>query len=165
MYEYLEHLQLKSDFFLCRMCKRLSGFLTFMHRASYCNVYISRTTRCTNSYNVKVKGTAIPLQSWTGPEGPRRLRLPDFKTIGTRSWSGCQPYAPAAFTPLGSIPEYSFLLKAESIPVATVRPEGLYQWKIPVTPLGIEPATFRLVAHFLNQLRYGVPPSYIFKIT
>ena len=30
-----------------------------------------------------VKGKAIPLQAWTGPEGYRRLRLPDFKTIGT----------------------------------------------------------------------------------
>ena len=26
---------------------------------------------------------AIPVQAWTGPEGSRRLRLPDFKTIGT----------------------------------------------------------------------------------
>jgi len=34
---------------------------------------------------VKKKGKvkAIPLQAWTGPEGSRRLRLPDFKTIGT----------------------------------------------------------------------------------
>jgi hypothetical protein len=29
------------------------------------------------------KGKAIPLQAWTGPEGSRRLRLPDFKTIST----------------------------------------------------------------------------------
>jgi len=29
------------------------------------------------------KGKAIPLQAWAGPEGSRRLRLPDFKTIGT----------------------------------------------------------------------------------
>jgi len=29
------------------------------------------------------KGKAIPLQAWTGREGSRRLRLPDFKTIGT----------------------------------------------------------------------------------
>jgi len=29
------------------------------------------------------EGTAIPLHAWTGPEGTRRLRLPDFKTIGT----------------------------------------------------------------------------------
>jgi len=26
---------------------------------------------------------AIPLQAWTGPEGSRRLRFPDFKTIAT----------------------------------------------------------------------------------
>jgi hypothetical protein len=26
-------------------------------------------------------GKAVPLQAWTGPEGPRRLRIPDFKTI------------------------------------------------------------------------------------
>jgi hypothetical protein len=30
-----------------------------------------------------VKGKAFPLQAWTGPEGSRRLRLPDLKTIGT----------------------------------------------------------------------------------
>jgi len=31
----------------------------------------------------KGKGKAIPLQAWTGPEGSRRLRLPDFKKVGT----------------------------------------------------------------------------------
>jgi hypothetical protein len=29
------------------------------------------------------KDTAIPLQAWIGPEGSKRLRLPDFKTVGT----------------------------------------------------------------------------------
>jgi hypothetical protein len=29
-----------------------------------------------------VKGKAISLQAWTGPEGSRKLRLPDFKKIG-----------------------------------------------------------------------------------
>jgi len=29
------------------------------------------------------RGKAIPLQAWTGLEGFRRLRLPDFKTVGT----------------------------------------------------------------------------------
>jgi hypothetical protein len=33
--------------------------------------------------NRRSKGKAIPLQAWTAPEGSRRLRLPDFKTIGT----------------------------------------------------------------------------------
>jgi hypothetical protein len=30
-----------------------------------------------------IKGKATPLQSWTGPEGSSRLKLPDFKTFGT----------------------------------------------------------------------------------
>jgi hypothetical protein len=29
------------------------------------------------------KGKAIPLHAWIGPEEFRRLRLQDFKTIGT----------------------------------------------------------------------------------
>jgi len=32
---------------------------------------------------VEVSGKATPLQPWTGPVGSRRLRLEDFKTIGT----------------------------------------------------------------------------------
>jgi hypothetical protein len=28
------------------------------------------------------KSKAIPLQAWTGPEGSRKLGLPDFNTIG-----------------------------------------------------------------------------------
>jgi len=33
--------------------------------------------------NVDVIGKAIPVQARTGREGSRRLRLPDFKTVGT----------------------------------------------------------------------------------
>jgi hypothetical protein len=43
------------------------------------NTYKSYLRYC----RTKCKGKAIPLQPWTGPEGSRRLRLPDFKTIGT----------------------------------------------------------------------------------
>ena len=34
-----------------------------------------------------------------GPQGYRRLRLPHFEAVGTWRWQGCQPHAPAAFTP------------------------------------------------------------------
>jgi len=56
------------------------------------------------------KGKAAPLQAWSGPEGSRKLRFPDFVTTAQE---GCQPYALAAFTP-GKCSWYSFLLEAES---------------------------------------------------
>ena len=61
------------------------------------------------------KGKAIPVCTWTGPESGRRLRLQDFKTFGTLTWQGCQPYAPATFTPR-KYSWYTFLLEAESTP-------------------------------------------------
>jgi len=32
-------------------------------------------------HNVKGKGKAVPLQAWSGPEGSRKLRFPDFMTM------------------------------------------------------------------------------------
>jgi hypothetical protein len=29
----------------------------------------------------KIKGKAVPIQAWTGPEGSSSLRLTDFKTL------------------------------------------------------------------------------------
>jgi len=36
-----------------------------------------------NHIKGKGMGKAIPLQASTGPEGSRRLKLPDLKTVGT----------------------------------------------------------------------------------
>ena len=44
-----------------------------------------------------------------------------------------------------------------------MRSEGLCQWKIPLTPSGIEPATFRFVAQRLNHCATAVPPKYVIK--
>ena len=65
---------------------------------------------------IKGKGKAIPLQAWAGPEGSRRLRLPDFKTIGTHE--GGKVVSPTHRSPLPprKYSWYSFLLEAESTP-------------------------------------------------
>jgi hypothetical protein len=46
----------------------------------YCWTRIKRTERRKER---EIKGKAIPVQAWIGPEGSRIVRLPDFRTIGT----------------------------------------------------------------------------------
>jgi len=57
---------------------------------------------------VKVKGKAIPLQAWTGPEGSRRMKVPDFMPIGTHE--GGKVVSPTHPPPLppGNIPGTHF---------------------------------------------------------
>jgi len=63
---------------------------------------------------------------------------------------GCQPYAPAAFTPR-KYSWYLFLLEAESTPELYCDQKDFMSMKNPLTPAGIEPATFRIVAQHLNH--------------
>jgi len=43
--------------------------------ALICNFLVWDTNVCI----VLCKGKAVPLQKWSGPEGSRKLRFPDFK--------------------------------------------------------------------------------------
>ena len=62
---------------------------------------------------MKVKQS--PLQAWTGTEGSRRLRLPDFMTT---AHEGSKVVSPTHWAPLPprKYSWYSFLLEAESTP-------------------------------------------------
>jgi hypothetical protein len=55
-----------------------------------------------------IKGKVVPLHSWSGPEGSRKLRFPDYMTTAQDGGKVVsQPYAPAAFTP-GNAPGTHF---------------------------------------------------------
>jgi hypothetical protein len=99
--------------------------------------------RPTLSFSSTIKAKAPRAPGGSGCQGVQR--------VGTWRWQGCQPYQLAAFTP-----------QIWVYPRAIVLPEGLCQWgKISNIPSGIEPAIFQLVAHCLNQLRYGYPSPYL----
>jgi hypothetical protein len=103
---------------------------------------------------------AVPLHVWTDPDVSSRLRLPDYRRVGTWRWQGCKLYAPAHFTP-----HEIFLI----LIVVTgwvdfgdlVLPEGLCQLRIPMTPSVIEPANCWLVTQYFNQLRHQILPWWI----
>ena len=93
---------------------------------------------------------AIPLQAWIGPEGSRKLSFSDFMTTAQ---DGCKVVILTHRPPLppGNAPGTHFCYRLS-------RPQGhsaigriLRQWKIPMTPAGIEPAAFRFVAQHLNH--------------
>jgi len=106
---------------------------------------------------ITVEGKSVPLQAWTGPEGSRKLRFPDFVTTAQDGGKvvGLTHRPPL---PPGNAPGAHFCYGLS-------RPQGhsaigrILSMKNPVTPAGIEPATFRFVAHHLNHCATAVPYS------
>jgi len=70
-------------------------------------------TKPTDTHTQYKKDKAVPLQAWSGPEGSRKLRFPDFMTTAQDggkvvSFTHRPPFSPRKYT------WYSFLLEAES---------------------------------------------------
>jgi len=106
------------------------------------------------SMTCKDEGKAIPVQGWTNPEGSWRLKLPKFQD--NRHMARSLAHVPAAFNPK-EIFLVLISVRGWVDPRGIVRLEGLCQCKFSMTPSRIEPATFRLVAQYLHQLRHRVP--------
>jgi len=62
------------------------------------------------TYMLTAKGKAISLQVWTGPEGSRRLRLPDFKISRQSAHEGGKVVSPTPGPPLRPPPQEIFLV-------------------------------------------------------
>jgi len=104
----------------------------------------------------QVKGKAVPLQDWSGPEGSRKLRLPDFVTAAQDGGKAVSlTHRPPL--PPGNAPGTHFCHRLSRPQGHSVIGRILCQWKIPMATAGIEPATFQFVVQHLNHCATAVP--------
>jgi hypothetical protein len=112
---------------------------------------------CTQGHFLEVRSSYLLAESDSQESISRNLGSHIFFRQSGHRWRwGCQPYAPAALY----APETFLVLisvRGWVDPKVIVPLQRSGQLKNPMTSLGLEPATLRLVAQWLNQLRYRVP--------
>jgi hypothetical protein len=112
------------------------SFLTLKNNYGFSQPY-SRKDRESEWQVFKIKnlyeGKAIPVQAWTGPEGFRMLRLPEFLRGRHTKVEGCQPQFWPPLLPLPLLQSLVMVFISVTGWVdrrAIVQPKGLCQWHI-----------------------------------
>jgi hypothetical protein len=102
-------------------------------------------------------GKAVPVTGREGPYGCETSRLPHL--LDSRIIDGGKVVSLTLRSPFYHSGKFLVLISVRAWvnPRAIVRLKGLGQLKNPMTSSGFDPATFLLVAQYLNQLRYRVP--------
>ena len=97
---------------------------------------------------------AVPLQSWICPGYSRNLKFRDYITMAQ---DGCKVFS---LMHRPSLPQETLLVlisvRGCILPRFTVRSEGYCQWRIPMTPPGIKPATLWFVVQHLKHYATAV---------
>jgi len=107
-------------------------------------------------FHVPIKGTKMsPITGPRRPEGSRKLRFPNYVSVA-QDVGKVVSLTRRLLLPPGNTPGTHFCWRLS-------RPQGhsaigrIISMKIPMTPSGIEPATFRFVAQHLNRCATAVP--------
>ena len=103
-----------------------------------------------------MKSKSVALQAWSGQEGSRKLRFPDFMTTA-QDGGKVVSLTHRLSLPPGNAPGTHFCKRLSRSQDHSAIGRILCQWKIPMIPAGIEPVTFWFVAQHFNHCAIAVP--------